>query len=83
MFARAVEPDNSTTLAYLKHCQTLRSEGRPTLPSTIGNELNINPFLRLKNGTVKRSAEQYAGRALNSDLEVFTALREWKNQFRS
>jgi len=83
MFALAVEPDNSATTAYLKKCQILRAEGRPTLPGTIGNELNINPFLRVKNGTVKRSAEQHAGHPLNSELEIFTALREWKNHFRS
>jgi hydroxyacylglutathione hydrolase len=83
MFAHAVEPDNSAAVAHLKHCQTLRAQGRPTLPSTIGNELNINPFLRVKNSTVKRSAEQHVGHALDSDLEIFTALREWKNHFRS
>jgi len=83
MFAHAVEPDNSAAATYLENCRTLRAEDRPTLPTTIGNELNINPFLRLKNGTVKRSAEQHVGHALDSDLEVFIALREWKNHFRS
>lgn len=83
MFACVAEPDNSAAVAYLENCQRLRAEDRPTLPSTIGNELNINPFLRVKNGTVKRSAEQHVGHALDSDLEIFIALREWKNHFRS
>jgi hydroxyacylglutathione hydrolase len=83
MFARTIEPDNSATAAYLENCRRLRAEDRPTLPTTIGIELNINPFLRVKNSTVKRSAEQHAGHPLDSDLDVFTTLREWKNHFRS
>ncbi len=81
MFAHTVELDNSAVVSHLAHCQRMRQQDRPTLPSSISMELNINPFLRVKNATVKRSAEQYAGAALDTDLEIFTALREWKNKF--
>jgi len=81
MFALAVEPDNSAIEAHLQECQYLRSQGRPTLPTSIGVELNINPFLRVKMETVKRSAERHAERSLNDDLAVFTTLRDWKNHF--
>ncbi|MES1190846.1 MAG: hydroxyacylglutathione hydrolase [Steroidobacter sp.] len=80
-FARTVEPDNGLVLARQEQCQRWRSEGRPTLPSDIGTELNINPFLRANQETVIRSAEQHAGQALDSALQVFTELRTWKNQF--
>jgi len=83
MFARVVEPDNPAVASHLEQCQKWRVQGRPTLPTSMGTELNLNPFLRVKNGTVKRSAEQHVGHALDSDLEVFIALREWKNHFTS
>ena len=81
MFATVVEPDNSAIETHLVRCQQWREQGRPTLPTSIGVELNINPFLRVKRETVKRSAEQRAGHLLNSDVEVFATLRKWKNQF--
>jgi len=81
MFASVIEPDNSAIADYLEQCRERRAQDRPTLPTSIGIELNINPFLRVAMGTVKRSAEQHVGHALDSPLEVFTALREWKNHF--
>jgi hydroxyacylglutathione hydrolase len=81
-FAQAVEPDNVAVTAHIQQCQAWRAEARPTVPSTIGLELNINPFLRVRHETVKRAAERQAGRTLDSEPEVFAALREWKNHFR-
>lgn len=80
-FAQAVEPDNEALQAYVEHCQELRGRSRPTIPSSIGLELRINPFLRTHAETVKRSAERQAGRTLNSESDIFAVLREWKNHF--
>lgn len=81
-FALAVEPDNAAIAAHLLHCQELRAAGHMTLPSTLAQELRINPFLRLSEQSVKQTAERQAGRSLHSDVETFAVLREWKNQFR-
>ena len=81
-FACVVEPDNRDTQEYLKLARTLREQGSPTLPSCIKLELKINPFLRLGTETVKRAAAQYAGHMLNSESEIFAALRDWKDHFR-
>jgi hydroxyacylglutathione hydrolase len=81
MFARAVEPDNPAIEAHLQQCRQQRSQDRPTLPTTISVELNINPFLRVKIESVKRSAERHAEHSLNDDLAVFATLRDWKNHF--
>jgi len=81
MFATRVEPDNSAIRTHLSQCREWREQGRPTLPSSIGIELNINPFLRVACQSVKHSAERHASRLLNSDVEIFAALREWKNHF--
>jgi hydroxyacylglutathione hydrolase len=81
-FARVVEPENQALVEYLNQCQELRSQGRRTVPTSLRFEMTINPFLRTSAETVKRAAEQHAGRKLDSETETFAVLREWKNQFR-
>ena len=80
-FAAAVEPGNAALAAHAEQCRALRAEGRPTLPSTIGLELAINPFLRCREPQVVAAARA-RGASSDDALAVFTALREWKNQFR-
>jgi hydroxyacylglutathione hydrolase len=81
-FAQVIEPNNEDLADHLRHCLELRRAGRPTVPSSIGLELRINPFLRTCAETVKCTAEQHAGRTLDSETEVFAVLRDWKNHFR-
>lgn len=80
-FAQAVEPDNPALAAAATRCTELRSRADITLPSTVAEELRINPFLRCSQATVVASARAHGARD-ESDLEVFAALREWKNVFR-
>jgi hydroxyacylglutathione hydrolase len=80
-FALAVEPNNPQLLAYSAHCETLRAQDKPTLPSSIGMELAINPFLRSRLPSVKQSV-QGLPTGVASEVDVFAALREWKNNFR-
>ncbi len=81
-FALAVEPGNSAIMDYVKQAAALRGEGRPTLPSTIGLEKRVNPFLRSRHENVKSSAERRAGRMLPTPVAVFAAIRSWKDTFR-
>ena len=92
-FARAVEPDNAQLAHWQARCQALREAGRPTLPSTIGQEKAINPFLRcrvpqvasaVRRAPVPAPAVSGAGSASGEAADavaVFAALREWKNRF--
>ncbi|EAR20533.1 hydroxyacylglutathione hydrolase [Nitrococcus mobilis] len=80
-FAITVEPDNTAVWERYTHIRTMRANDEITLPSTIGIELETNPFLRPDIATVKRSAEQHSGRKLTSDVEVFAAVRAWKDDF--
>jgi hydroxyacylglutathione hydrolase len=80
-FAKAVEPDNLALQRYIEHCQALRSAGQPTLPSTIGVERQINPFLRSRESSVRRSLLSIAP-SLGDDANAFALLREWKNRFK-
>ena len=80
-FAAAVEPGNAQRRDFEARCREQRAVGQPTLPSSIGVELQINPFLRCREPEVVRSARA-EGAASDDALAVFTALREWKNRFR-
>jgi len=82
-FARAVEPGNAELTQYMTQCETLRSLGRPTLPSRLGVERQINPFLRSREASVLSAVRTHAGiPASATQAEVFGALRQWKNDFR-
>lgn len=80
-FATTVESDNMAVWERYTHVRTMRGNGEVTLPSTIGIELETNPFLRPDIVTVKRSAEQHSRRQLSSRLETFAAVRAWKDTF--
>lgn len=80
-WALQVEPGNPALQQRWKSAQQLRSEGRPTLPSTIGLELETNPFCRPLQESVSNAAAAYAGVPLTSAVAVFASLREWKNNF--
>lgn len=80
-FARTVEPDNTELRDYERWCITRRQRSLPTLPSSMGQERLINPFLRSREAAVMASALRFSPQALG-EVEVFAALREWKNQFK-
>ncbi len=78
-FATLVEPENKDLQRYAEQVYALRAAGKPTVPTTLGLECSINPFLRYQSATVKAAVEQWAGAQLGSDLEIVTALRKWKS----
>jgi hydroxyacylglutathione hydrolase len=79
-FAQAVEPDNDAIASYRRHCEQLRSAGLPTLPSTLEQEKNINPYLRCQHPRVRAAAQAHTPQA-QTEWHVFAALRQWKNEF--
>ena len=81
-FALTVEPTNRAALEYQARVDRVRAQGNPTLPSSLGLELQVNPFLRCDDPAVVRAAEARAGRSLDEPAAVFGVLRAWKDQFR-
>lgn len=81
-FAMNVDPENPDLQAWQHEAQLLRQGNRPTLPTTIGREKRLNPFLRARSDAVRRSAEARAGRSLPAPVDVFTEIRCWKDEFR-
>ncbi len=82
-FALACEPGNEQLKQRQADARATRSTGQPTLPSTIALEKSTNPFLRCTEPEIIRNVERQSGIKLPSENEtaVFSALREWKNQF--
>jgi len=78
-FARAVEPDNPDLAAYLQTAEAMRKQQRPTLPTDIGMQRRINPFLRCHESTVQASVAHFAGRIPDGPEAVFKILRYWKD----
>ncbi|MGI9265823.1 MAG: hydroxyacylglutathione hydrolase, partial [Gammaproteobacteria bacterium] len=80
-FATQVEPDNAALTAYAMKARTQRADDEPTLPSTLALETQVNPFLRCDQETVRSAAEDYCGRRLDDRVDVFAAIRAWKDEF--
>lgn len=80
-FAAVVEPDNTALQRRMKEARTMREANRPTLPTTIGDELECNPFLRCDKPAVVAAAARRLGRTPSSEVETFAALRSWKDGF--
>jgi hydroxyacylglutathione hydrolase len=81
-FAEAVEPGNADVLETLEAVRELRARDGITLPSTLGHERRINPFLRCREPAVRAAAEARAGNPLPAPVDVFAVIRAWKDGFR-
>ena len=80
-FAEAVEPGNARLRERKRRESERRARGEPTVPFTLGGELETNPFLRWGAPEVIASAERHARRRLAGPVEVFAEIRAWKNVF--
>ncbi|ARU57083.1 metallo-beta-lactamase superfamily protein [Oleiphilus messinensis] len=80
-FAKTVAPENTALKQYIERCEHQRQNDMPTLPSSIKTELAINPFLRTSDPEVAAAAATQVAHPLASDVDVFTAIRSWKDRF--
>lgn len=81
-FALAVEPGNAALVSYAWEVARLREKHEATIPTTIGRERAINPFLRTRERAIREAAAEFSGRPAQDDAEAFRQVREWKNGFR-
>jgi hydroxyacylglutathione hydrolase len=77
-FALTIEPENADLVARAKEVDALRAAGRPTLPTTIGQEKRTNPFLRAGEPGIARNL----GMAGAAPAEVFAEIRKRKDHFK-
>lgn len=79
-FASWVEPSNTKLQDKVKVIQALRSENKPTVPSTIGEEIDTNPFLR---GDISEEIQKMVNAVgVNDYGKVFGKIRRAKDTFR-
>ncbi len=76
-FAVTVDPDNAALEARAREIDDLRAAGKPTLPTTIGRELETNPFLRPSDPAIRRAL----GMPDATDEAVFAEIRKRKDNF--
>jgi glyoxylase-like metal-dependent hydrolase (beta-lactamase superfamily II) len=81
-FARAAEPGNLKLVNYQGRCEESRAQDLPTLPSSIEQEKDINPFLRTRLAAVTQAARSYDAATPPDDVAVFATIRKWKNEFK-
>jgi hydroxyacylglutathione hydrolase len=80
-FASLVEPDNADISERIQHTVELQSKNNCSLPSTIKEEKKTNPFLRCGVKEVIASVENHWGKKFDRTVDVFAALRKWKDKF--
>jgi len=81
-FALAVEPNNANLISWSKKAQALRAQNLPTLPTTIGQELQVNPFMRCDQTDVIAMAKEVSGeQKLPTPAHVLAVVRAWKDRF--
>jgi len=80
-FAAAVEPHNPNIQAAIERCQKLRHQHWPTLPTHIGEEKRINPFMRASEPDVVEAAYRRCGHPVTPGTDTLAVIRDWKNVF--
>jgi len=81
VFACAVEPGNTRLRDRLAATRQKRGRGEPTVPATLAEELETNPFLRCEQPEVIGYALAHGAKS-SEPAAVFAALRQSKNVFR-
>ena len=79
-FALAVDENNEDLIKEYDNIKNIVDSGNPSLPTILEKELKINPFLRCDNHHIKNKIVSKFNTSDN-ELEVFCALRQWKDDF--
>lgn len=80
-FAHELEPTNADIAAKLDRVRGERRQGRPTVPSTIGEEKRTNPFLRSESQELRRTLQAKFPGLPTDSVTVFAKTRELKDNF--
>lgn len=79
-FAQVVEPDNAALNRRSLEVKAARLDGRITIPSTLEEELAVNPFLRCEQEAVVAAAQKRQAGVLPG-AETLAVIRQWKDTF--
>ena len=79
-FALEVDKDNKDLANEFNNIEKLISSDIPSLPTNLDKELKLNPFLRCHDIDIKNKVTEKFD-IIDDELEIFTALRKWKDNF--
>ena len=79
-FALEVDEDNKQLADEYINVKKLISSDIPSLPTNLNKELKLNPFLRCNENNIKNKIIEKFD-IIDDELEIFTALRKWKDNF--
>ncbi|DBB09742.1 TPA: hypothetical protein ACH3X3_001377 [Trebouxia sp. C0006] len=77
-FALSIDPDNHALQKRAALVNDLRKQGIPTIPSTLQEELDTNPFLRPDDPAIRKNLRVPEGA---STVDAFAAVRKAKDNF--
>ncbi|RBI72688.1 hydroxyacylglutathione hydrolase [Roseovarius sp. TE539] len=77
LFAVTVDPGNAALTARKAMIDAAREEGQPTVPSTLAEELDTNPFLRAEDPAI----QAHLGMEGADPADVFAEIRSRKDSF--
>ena len=80
-FALTLEPNNQALKSKYEWARNLRAEGKYTIPSTIGDEKQFNPFLRTDSPELRASLKKLAPSLADDKVAIFAKARELKDKF--
>ena len=79
-FALEVDKDNKDLANEFNNIEKLISSDIPSLPTNLDKELKLNPFLRCHDIDIENKVTEKFD-IIDDELEIFTALRKWKDNF--
>ncbi|HZD39642.1 MAG TPA: hydroxyacylglutathione hydrolase [Terriglobales bacterium] len=80
-FALTLEPKNYKLMSRFERVQALRARGASTVPATLEEEKQTNPFLRWDSKELRESLKRDFPRLALDPVSVFAQVRKLKDQF--
>ncbi len=80
-FALHVEPDNTAVQAKLKQVEALRAKGEFSTPSTLAEEWETNPFMRVDSTAIQATVRQADPKNDLTPVSVLATVRGMKDNF--
>jgi hydroxyacylglutathione hydrolase len=80
-FAQHIEPKNHDLSVWAQVAKQMRSESTPTVPTTIGFEKKVNPFMRCNEPSMIKNIQQLTETSLQTSSDVLAVIRKMKDSF--
>jgi hydroxyacylglutathione hydrolase len=80
-FALTLEPNNAKVQAKLQWAQDMRAKKAPTIPSTVAEEKDINPFVRVLNSDLQANVKKQFPEVSLDPVSVLAKTRQLKDSF--